>query len=431
VKRGPAASKERGISMRKRVVVTGIGSINPVGLTAKQTWDNLIAGKSGIGKIQAFDPQQWQLKTEIAGEVTAFEPTSFMDAKEARRLDRFSQMALGAAIEAVEQSGLKIEGDLRYEVGTIIATGIGGAITLVNQAQVLLEKGARRVNPFTVPMLMPNAASGVVSIRFSALGPSFATVSACASAADAIGTALDMIRSGRAKVMITGGSEAAILPICLAGFEQAHALCTDSNEAPERASRPFDATRSGFVLAEGAGILVLEEEEFARARGAHIIAELAGWGSAADGYHITAPEPEGGGGTRAVKAALANGQVEMSEVVYINAHGTSTQLNDKVETLIIKKVFGDQAYKIPVSSTKSMTGHLGGAAGAVEAVVSVKALETGWAPPTINYENVDPECDLDYIPGKPREIGKGVVLSNSFGFGGHSSCLAFRSYLGE
>jgi 3-oxoacyl-[acyl-carrier-protein] synthase II len=231
--------------------------------------------------------------------------------------------------------------------------------------------------------------------------------------------------------MITGGSEAAILPICLAGFEQAHALCTDSNEAPERASRPFDATRSGFVLAEGAGILVLEEEEFARARGAHIIAELAGWGSAADGYHITAPEPEGGGGTRAVKAALANGQVEMSEVVYINAHGTSTQLNDKVETLIIKKVFGDQAYKIPVSSTKSMTGHLGGAAGAVEAVVSVKALETGWAPPTINYENVDPECDLDYIPGKPREIGKGVVLSNSFGFGGHSSCLAFRSYLGE
>ncbi|HUX22035.1 MAG TPA: beta-ketoacyl-ACP synthase II [Spirochaetia bacterium] len=416
--------------MRKHVVVTGIGSINPVGLTVRQTWENLLAGKSGIGKIQAFDPEEWQLKAQIAGEATDFDPTLFMDGKEARKLDRFSQMALGAAIEAVEQSGLKIEGDLRHEVGTIIASGIGGAITLVNQAQVLLEKGARRVNPFTVPMLMPNAASGVVSIRFGALGPSFATVSACASAADAIGSALDMIRSGRAKVMITGGSEAAILPICIAGFEQAHALCIDSNDAPEKASRPFDATRSGFVLAEGAGILILEEEEFARSRGAHILAELAGWGSAADGYHITAPEPEGDGGTRAVKACLANGEVEMSEVVYINAHGTSTQLNDKVESLIIKKVFGEQAYKIPVSSTKSMTGHLGGAAGAFEAVVVVKTLETGWAPPTINYKNVDPECDLDYIPGKAREIGKGVVLSNSFGFGGHSSCLAFRSYEG-
>ncbi len=417
--------------MRKRVVVTGVGSINPVGLSTKQTWDNLIAGKSGIGRIQAFDPEEWQLKTHVAGEATDFDPTSFVDGKEARKLDRFSQMALGAAIEAVQQSGLQIDGDLRYEVGTIIASGIGGAITLVNQAQVLLEKGARRVNPFTVPMLMPNAASGVVSIRFSALGPSYATVSACASATDAIGNALDMIRSGRAKAVIAGGSEAAILPICIAGFEQAHALCTDSNDKPEKASRPFDATRSGFVLAEGAGILVLEEEELARSRGARILAELAGWGSAADGYHITAPEPEGGGGTRAVRAALADGEVDTGEVVYINAHGTSTQLNDKVETLIIKKVFGDQAYKIPVSSTKSMTGHLGGAAGAVEAVVCVKAVETGWAPPTINYENVDPECDLDYIPGKARQIGTGVVLSNSFGFGGHSSCLAFRPYTAQ
>ncbi|WP_455382717.1 beta-ketoacyl-[acyl-carrier-protein] synthase family protein, partial [Salinispira pacifica] len=310
----------------------------------------------------------------------------------------------------------------------VVATGVGGVLTLVEQTQVLLEKGARRINPYTVPMLMPNAASGVISIHFGALGPSYATVSACASSTDAVGSALDLIRSGRARVAIAGGSEAPILPICIAGFDQAHALCSDSNDRPEKASRPFDATRSGFVLAEGAGILVLEEEEFARSRGARVLAELAGWGSASDGYHITAPEPEGGGGTRAVKAAMANGEVEEDEVVYINAHGTSTQLNDKVETLIIKKVFGDRAYRIPVSSTKSMTGHLGGAAGGVEAVVCVKTIETGLAPPTINRENADPECDLDYVPDTAREIGKGVVLSNSFGFGGHSACLAFRPY---
>lgn len=414
--------------MRKRVVVTGVGSVNPVGLSVDESWNNLIAGKSGVGRIQAFDPAEWHLKTHVAGEATGFDPVEVLDAKEARKLDRFSQMALVAAIEAVEQSGLKIEGDLRHEVATVVATGVGGVLTLVGQTQTLFEKGVRRINPYTVPMMMPNAASGVISIHFGALGPSYATVSACASSTDAVGSALDLIRSGRAKVAITGGSEAPILPICIAGFDQAHALCADSNDQPEKASRPFDATRSGFVLAEGAGILVLEEEEFALARGARILAELAGWGSAADGYHITAPEPEGGGGTRAVRAAMANGDVEVDEVVYINAHGTSTQLNDKVETLIIKKVFGDRAYGIPVSSTKSMTGHLGGAAGGVEAVVCVKAIETGWAPPTINYENADPECDLDYIPAKARKIGKGVVLSNSFGFGGHCACLAFRTY---
>lgn len=416
--------------MQKRVVVTGIGSITPVGLSVEETWRNLVAGTSGIAKIQAFDPEEWHLKTHIAGEATGFVPTAFLDAKEARKLDRFSQMALAAAIEAVAQSGLKIEGDLRNEVATVVATGVGGVLTLVEQARVLSEKGARRVNPYTVPMLMPNAASGVISIYFGALGPSYATVSACASSTDAVGSALDLIRSGRAKAAIAGGCEAPILPICVAGFDQAHALCTDSNDRPERASRPFDATRSGFVLAEGAGILVLEEEEFARARGARVLAELAGWGSAADGYHITAPEPEGGGGTRAVKAAIDDGGVQAGEVVYINAHGTSTRLNDQVETLVIKKVFEQRAYEIPVSSTKSMTGHLGGASGGVEAVICVKAAETGWAPPTINYENVDPECDLDYVSGTAREVGKGVILSNSFGFGGHSSCLAFRTYEG-
>jgi len=414
--------------MSKRVVVTGVGSVNPVGLTMDESWNNLLAGKSGIKRIQAFDPEEWQLKTHIAGEVKDFDPASVIDRKEARRLDRFSQLALVAAIEAVETSGLKIEGELQYEVGTVVASGIGGASTLVEQSQTLLEKGARRVNPFTVPMLMPNAASGLISIKFGAYGPSYATVSACASATDAIGSALDMIRSGRAKAVIAGGSEAAIIPICVAGFEQAHALCTDSNDHPEKASRPFDKTRSGFVLSEGAAILILEDEEFARSRGAKILGELAGWGAAADAYHITAPDPDGRGGTRAMQTAMKNGEIDPEEVIYVNAHGTSTPLNDKAETAIIKKVFGDRAHKVAVSSTKSMTGHLGGAAGALEAAVCVKAVETGWAPPTINYQTADPECDLDYIPGNAREVGKGVVLSNSFGFGGHSSCLAFRSY---
>jgi len=414
--------------MRKKVVITGIGTVNPVGLTVPETWDNLLAGKSGIARIQAFNPDEWGLESKIAGEVKNFDPAAFMDKKEARRLDRFSQLALAAALEALRHADLKLEGDLRYEVGSIIASGVGGVATLVEQACILRDNGARRVSPFTVPMIMSNGAASLVSIKLGAWGPSFSTVSACASSADSIGVAMDMIRNGRATAMLAGGSEAAILPICFAGFDQAHALCSTSNDRPEMASRPFDRNRSGFVLAEGAAVLVLEEESFARARGAHILAELAGYGSAADGYHVTAPEPEGRAAVRAIEVALADAQASKGDVCYINAHGTSTQLNDRVETITIKKVFGEAAARVPISSTKSMTGHLGGASGALEALICAKTVQTGWAPPTINYDNPDPECDLDYVPWHARQIADGVVLSNSFGFGGHSSCLAFRKY---
>lgn len=414
--------------MGNKVVVTGLGSVNPVGNNVGDTWDALLAGRSGIDRIKAFDAAEHELRTQIAGEVKGFDPAELIGKKEARKLDRFSQLALVAANEAHAHSGLEITDEIRYEVGTVVASGVGGAITLVDQAYVIRDSGPRRVNPFTIPMLMPNAASGLISIRLGIWGPTFATASACASSADAIGMAYEMIKSGRVKAIVAGGSEASIIPLCIAGFEQARALCSDSNECPTEASRPFDATRSGFVLAEGAAILTLEDEEFARARGANIICELAGYGAAADGHHITAPAPDGHGAIRAITTAMRNAEIDKTDVTYINAHGTSTLLNDKVESMVIRKVFGDAAYGIPVSSTKSMTGHLGGAAGAIEAMASVKTVETGWAPPTINYKERDPECDLDYIPGEARQIKSGAVLSNSFGFGGHNSCLVFRAY---
>lgn len=403
--------------------------MSPLGLNTDDTWAALLAGRSGAGRIQAFDPEEYQLKTHIACELDGFDPSDYMDRREARRIDRFSQMAFVAAAEAVERSGLKIDDANRHEVGTLVASAIGGIISLAAQVRVLGERGARRVDPFTIPKLMPNAASGFVSLKLGASGPCLTTVSACASGADALGSALEMIRSGRATAMIAGGSEAAIEPVAVAGFEQAHALCTDSNDQPQKALRPFDSTRSGFVMGEGAAVLILEEEEHAISRGAPILAEFAGWGAAADAYHMTAPDPDGRGGTRAMSGALEHADLGYDEVVYINAHGTSTPLNDAVETRIIKSVFGERAGRIPVSSTKSMIGHLGGAAGALEAAVCVKTIETGIAPPTINYEHPDPECDLDYIANKAREVGQGVALSNSFGFGGHSSCLAFAPYL--
>ena len=416
--------------MSGRVVITGLGTVNPVGNSVRETWDNLLAGKSGIGRITAFEPESWGLKTHIAGEVTGIDPAEQIGRKEARKLDRFSQLALLAAEEAWTQSGMELTDEERSHVGTLVASGIGGVTTLVDQAYAIRDKGARRVNPFTVPMLMPNAASGLVSMKLSTWGPSFTTVSACSSAADAVGIAADMIHAGRVKAMVAGGSEAAIIPICLAGFEQAHALCTVANETPQTASRPFDKNRSGFVLSEGAAILVLEEEEHAKARGAGIICELAGYGGASDGYHITAPEPEGRGATRAISAALDNSQMEKEDIAYINAHGTSTPMNDKVESLVVKRMFNGNGRSVPVSSTKSMTGHLGGAAGALEALVCAKVVETGWMPPTINYDTPDPECDIDVVPWEPRQTGGGAVLSNSFGFGGHCSCLAFRPYGG-
>ena len=408
------------------MVITGIGTVNPVGLNAVDTWAALLAGKSGISNIESFDPDEYGIRTRIAGEVNGFDPENWMDRKDARRMDRFSQFALAAAKEAVGDSGLKLEGPICQEVGAVIASGVGGLDTIVGQAFTLREKGAKRVSPFTVPMMMPNAAAGIVSIHLGCRGPSFATASACASSADALGVALDTIRMGRAKAMLAGGTEATIIPICIASFEQAHALNFNSNDAPEKASRPFDLNRDGFVLSEGAAILVLEEEEHAKARGARIIAELAGYGAGSDGFHITAPEPGGIGAIKAMTTALSDAEAGSDEVIYINAHGTSTQLNDKVEALAVSKVFGHS--NTPISSTKSMTGHLAGAAGALEALICAKTVETGVAAPTINYDNPDPECDVDCIPWEPREIGKGVILSNSFGFGGHSSSLAFRPY---
>jgi beta-ketoacyl-acyl-carrier-protein synthase II len=414
--------------MPGRVVITGLGTVNPVGNSVEESWNNLLAGKSGIRRISAFDPEEWGLRTHIAGEVRGINPEEMIGKKEARRLDRFSQLALLAAQEAIEQSRLELNDETRYDVGTVVASGIGGATTLVEQAYAL--RNGRRVNPFTVPMLMPNAASGLISIQLGALGPSFATVSACASAADSVGVAYDMIRNGRAKAIITGGSEAAILPICIAGFEQAHALCSDSNENPTRASRPFDLNRSGFVLSEGAAILVLEDEQFARERGATILGELAGYGAASDGYHITSPDPDGRGAARAIGTAMDNGGIQVSEVGYINAHGTSTKLNDQMESAVIRRLFNEKGRDVPVSSTKSMTGHLGGAAGGLEALICAKVVETGRIPPTINYETPDPDCDINVVAGEPRDLQAEAVLSNSFGFGGHNSCLAFRRYGG-
>lgn len=414
--------------MTRRVVVTGLGTVNPVGLDTVETWNNLLNGRSGIARIQAFDPDEFSIDVKIAGEVKGFEPEKWIDRKEARRLDRFGQFAVVAAKQAVAQAGLNLGDDIRYDVGSIIASGAGGLITIIEQEHVLIEKGYRRVSPFAVPMFMANAAAGGISIDLGCWGPSFAVASACASSADALGLALDLIRNGRARAMIAGGSEATIIPVCIASFARAQALTAKFNDAPEKASRPFDMDRDGFVISEGAAVLVLEDEEFARARGARVLAEFAGYGVRSDGYHITAPEPEGRGATRAMLDAIADAGAAKSDVVYINAHGTSTPLNDKVESMVIAKVFDGR--RVPTSSTKSMTGHLAGAAGALEALVCVKVVETGWAPPTINYDTPDPECDIDCIPWKSREVGKGLVLSNSFGFGGHSSCLAFRPYMG-
>ena len=412
--------------MSSKVVVTGLGAMSPLGLGAKENWDAAVAGRSGIGPITCFDPEPLGIKTRIAGEVKGFDPANYMDPKDAKRMDRFSQLALAAAVEAMEQSGLTIDEKNCWDVGTIIATGIGGVSTLVGQSQVLEKSGSRRVNPFTVPMLMSNAASGVISIRFGSQGPCMSVSSACASSTDAIGIALDLIRAGRVRAVIAGGVDAAVYPISISGFEQAHALCSTSNDAPEKASRPFDLNRSGFVLSEGGAVLILEDEEHARERGATVICELVGYGSTADSYHITAPAEDGHGAIRAVEIALANGGIAKDEVAYINAHGTSTQLNDKIESLAIRSVFGSRADAIPVSSTKSMTGHLGGAAGALEAFFCAMAASHRVAPPTINYETPDPECDLDYVPNTARSIGPGAILSNSFGFGGHCACLAFR-----
>ncbi len=411
--------------MSQRVVITGIGTISPLGLDTATTWQALLAGTSGVAPITAFDTTGYD--TTIGAEVKGFDPTNYMDRKEARRADRFTQFAIAASREALSSSGLVIHEGNAPDIGVIIGSGIGGIITLSDQLGVLHEKGPGRVSPFLIPMMICNMASGQVSILTGAQGPNFATVSACSSGADAVGDAFEAIRRGDAKAMLAGGAEAAFCPIGIAAFNAARALSTN-NENPQGASRPFDAERDGFVMGEGSCVLVLEELAFAQQRGATIIAEMAAYGATADAHHMTAPAENGEGGARAMKRALDKAGLTAADVSYINAHGTSTSLNDKFETAAIKTVLGERAYKVPISSTKSMVGHLLGAAGAIEAAICAMSIRDGIVAPTINYQHPDPDCDLDYVPNVARKVDVEVAMSNSFGFGGHNACLVIKRF---
>lgn len=411
--------------MKKRVVVTGMGVISPVGIGIDAFWDSLINGRSGLGPVTRFDASN--LPTRVAGEVKDFDPLQYLDKKEVRRMDRFTQFALCATQMAVADAGLILDELDRERLGVVLGTGIGGTQTFEEQHQVLLDRGPSRVSPFFVPMMIANLAAGQISMMLKALGPNYTVVSACASATNAIGEAFKLLQRGDADCVVTGGTEAAVTPMSMAGFCAMKAMSTN-NENPQGASRPFDQDRDGFVLSEGAGILILETLEHAQRRGARIYGEIAGYGCTADAYHITAPAPDGSRAARAMELALKDGGIQPHEVDYINAHGTSTDLNDKLETMAIKRVFGEYAYQIPVSSTKSMTGHLLGAAGAVEAIACVLAINRGIIPPTINYETPDPDCDLDYVPNQARQAQVNVALSNSFGFGGHNATIVIRSF---
>jgi len=411
-----------------RVVVTGLGIISPLGLNVTTTWEALIAGKSGVDHITLFDTSAFE--TKIAGEVKGFEASNYLSPKDVRRNDRFSQMAVAASLEAVAQAGLKIDDANERDIGVVIGSGIGGLTTLFEQAKVLLDKGPDRVSPFLIPMMMPNIASAQVSIVLGTKGPNLCTASACSSSSDAIGFAFETIKRGDAKAMLTGGSEAIINPVGVSAFNALKAIST-RNDEPQLASRPFDIEHDGFVIGEGAGVLVLEDLAFARERGAKILAEMLAYGASADAYHITAPLASGEGAAVAVQKALDKAGIKATDIDYINAHGTSTPLNDRMETKAIKRVFGDYAYKIPVSSTKSMMGHLIGGAGAVEAAICVMVIQNGIIPPTINLTHPDPECDLDYVPNVARRARVTTTLSNSFGFGGHNSTLVFREYSEE
>ncbi len=406
----------------RRVAITGLGAISPVGIGVQDTWAALVAGRSGIAPITSFDVSRYS--TRFGGAVDGFTPTDWLDAKEARRLSRFQQFAVAAADEAIADAGLTITEDIATRVGVIVGSGIGGLATMEEQTLILAERGPDRISPFLVPMMIVDLAAGHISIRHGLKGINYAPVSACATGNHAIGEAGEAIRRGTADVVVTGGFDCGLTPLGLAGFCAARALST-RNDDPERASRPFDAGRDGFVIGEGGGILVLEEMEFARARGAKIYAELVGYGASADAYHITAPAPDGNGARRAMEAALVQAGFSTADVGYINAHGTSTMLGDIAETGAIKAVFGDDAPV--VSSTKSMTGHLLGGAGALEAVVAVMAITQGLVPPTINLEDPDPSCDLDYVPNVARNLQVNAAMSNSFGFGGHNATLLFAA----
>lgn len=411
--------------MRKRVVITGLGCICPVGNNVKETWEALLAGRSGAGLITLFDASKH--KTRFAAEVKGFDAVALFGPREARKMDRFTQFASVATREALEQADLKIDESNRDRVGILIGTGIGGIGTLLDQADIMRERGPERVSPFLIPMMIADSAAGMLAIRLGARGPNMSIATACASGNNAIGEAAEMIRRGAADVMIAGGSEAAIVPLAMAGMNVMTALST-RNEDPQTASRPFDRERDGFLMGEGAGILILESIEHARARGANILAEVSGYGTTDDAHHISAPAENGAGAAISMKLALDDAALEVMDIGYINAHGTSTPLNDKSETAAIKTVFGEQAYQIPVSSTKSMTGHLLGASGAVEAAFVTMAIREGVLPPTINYQTPDPECDLDYVPNEPRQASPAHVMSNSFGFGGHNATLVISRF---
>ncbi|MDP2470638.1 MAG: beta-ketoacyl-ACP synthase II [Candidatus Palauibacterales bacterium] len=415
------------MSDRRRVVVTGLGLITPVGLSVEETWEALLAGRSGGAPITQFDASDQSVR--FACEVKGFDPELYMDRKEVRRADRFLQLALGAAQQAVEQAGgASIAESVPAErFGVIVGTGIGGLTTMETQHAKMLEQGPGRVSPFFIPMFIGDMSAGMISMKYGARGPNYSTMSACASSGHAVGAAFRSIRTGETDVMITGGSEATVTPLCIAGFASMKAL-SQRNDSPATASRPFDLTRDGFVLGEGAGILVLEAEEHAVARGATILGELAGFGQSADAYHITSPAPEGAGAQIAMRLALKDAGIQATDVDYINAHGTSTPANDAAETTAIKAVLGDRAREIIVGSTKSMTGHTLGAAGAIEAAVSLLVCARGVIPPTINYETPDPECDLDCGAGGPTRTSVRTALSNSFGFGGHNVTLAVRTW---
>ncbi|SHK17352.1 3-oxoacyl-[acyl-carrier-protein] synthase II [Alicyclobacillus tolerans] len=415
-----------GEAVQKRVVVTGLGAVTPVGSTVESFWQNLLAGKSGIGLIDRFDVSEYPVR--IAGQVKGFQAEDYIEKKEIRRFDMYAQFAVGAAVQALRQSGLQITEENAARVGVYIGSGIGGLQTMLENYNVLRDRGPKRVSPFLVPMMMINSASGQISIMFGAKGPNLAPVSACATGTHAVGDAYKIIARGAADAMICGGAEATICDLALAGFANMKALST-RNDSPEQASRPFDAHRDGFVMGEGAGVLVLESLESAKARGAKILAEVVGYGMSADAHHITAPDPVGFGASLAMQAALDDAGLRPEDVDYINAHGTSTDLNDKLETIAVKATFGEYAYKLSMSSIKSMTGHLLGAAGGVEAVASVMTILTGMIPPTMNYETPDPECDLDYVPNKAREQAVDTVMSNSFGFGGHNASIIIRRFM--
>ena len=410
----------------RRVVVTGMGVVSPLGNDLETFWKNLIAGSCGIGKIAAFDAAAFD--TKIAGEVKDFNPApAFPSPKEVRRTDRYSQFGVYAAWSALKDSGLDLEKENRDEIGVILGSGIGGLATTTEQLGILFSRGPGRVSPFTIPMLIGNMASGLVSMYFNLRGPNFATCSACATSNHAIGEAWRTIKMNDAQVMFAGGSEAAVIPIGIAGFCAMKAMST-RNDDPQHASRPFDRDRDGFVMGEGSGVLVLEELEHAKQRGARIYCEIAGYGNTADAHHLTAPAPGGEGAVRCMKKALSTGGLNLTEVSYINAHGTSTPQGDVCETQAIKTVFGDHARKLVVSSTKGATGHMLGAAGAVEMAACAMAIKNSVVPPTINLQNPDPECDLDYVPNVAREMTVNAVVNNSFGFGGHNATIAAKKF---